>query len=371
MKVAVILFNLGGPTSKDAIPPFLYNFFMDKNIIGAPLPIRFLLAKLISWRRSKKEAGESYDMLGGKSPLLENTIAQNKALQKQLDAWCKTKKIDKKSVKIKSFVSMRYWHPMADEVVQKVKKYNPDRIIILPLYPQFSTTTTGSSVEDWQRTCKKFDLKKPTSIICCYPFQDEFIKASADNIMKEYNDFTKNTGVKKKPRLLFSAHGLPENIIKKGDPYQFQCEETARLTANYLKEKHGLKNLDWEICYQSKVGPLKWIGPSLDEALEKAKDDAMPVLVYPHAFVSEHVETLVELDIEYREMAEHLGIKGYACVPTVSTNPTFIKGLARAVKERLVRDEKSNLCGKIDPDTGRRICGVGFSKCPSKLYCDK
>lgn len=352
-KIAVILLNLGGPDKKSSIKPFLFNFFMDKNIIGAPLPIRFLLANYIAWKRSGKEAGESYDLLGGKSPLLKNTKDQANALQKMLD------KKNPLSMDFKVFVSMRYWHPMSDEVVQKVKKWKADEIILLPLYPQFSTTTTGSSFQDWDRAMKKHGLDTPTHKICCYPLHDSFIRASAMRIAQEFLKVPVQE--QKNTRLLFSAHGLPEKIIAGGDPYQWQCEESAKAIAGLLETDYGLKGLDWQICYQSRVGPLKWIGPSTEQALEKAAQDKKNVLIYPHAFVSEHVETLVEIEIEYREFAQHLGVKGFDRVETVGTHETFIKGLCDAVMAKVKTSNKD-----MAPACSGQKCPDEWTRCPCR-----
>ncbi len=337
-KTAVILFNLGGPDKQTSIRPFLINFFMDKNIIRAPYPVRFLLSRYIAFKRSRNEAGTSYGMLGGKSPLLDNTRAQADALQAKLgDAF-------------KVFVCMRYWHPMADEVTQQVKKYNPDKIILLPLYPQYSTTTTRSSLQDWMNACKKNSLEKPTNLVCCYPFDGGFIKASADLVTKAYLEFKTKHG--QSPRVLFSAHGLPEKIIAEGDSYQWACEESAKKIATAT----GIENLDWMVCYQSRVGPLKWIGPSTELALHQAATDKVPVLIYPHAFVSEHVETLVEIEEEYRHLAKEIGIPAFGRVPTVSTHPDFINGLAELVSNQIQLDGYPNTAMK-------RVCPMQFSQC--------
>ncbi len=344
MKIAVVLFNLGGPDKAENIEPFLMNFFTDKNIIGLPYPLRYLLAKLISKRRSKREAGESYGFIGGKSPLLANSLAQANALETVLA---------NDEDEYKSWICMNYWHPMAKEVVQDVKKWGAEKIILLPLYPQFSTTTTKSSFESWDRQAKKYLADTPTHKICCYPWDRGFIKSSAKNIRKVYDRAEKSA--KQAPRLLFSAHGLPEKIIKKGDPYQWQCEQSAQIIAR----ETGIENLDWEICYQSRVGPLKWIGPSTEEALEKAAADKVPVVIYPHAFTQEHVETLVELDIEYRELAENLGIHTYEKVETVGVEEDFIRGLAD-----IVRASKS--ANDICSSEHKKLCPRNFSKCPMK-----
>ena len=345
-KVAVVIFNLGGPDKRESIKPFLFNFFMDKNIIRAPLPIRYGLAKLISIRRSKREAGDSYGLLGDKSPLLENSLKQTEALEKLLNL--------EETSEYKTFICMRYWHPMADEVAQQVKEWDPDEIILLPLYPQFSTTTTRSSFQTWDEASKKISLDKLTTRICCYPWEEGFIEASADNIRKIYKQAHRETG--KKPRVLFSAHGLPKSVVKDGDPYQWQCEQSACKIASEIK----IENLDWEICYQSRVGPLEWIGPSTEEALEKAAQDDVPVVILPHAFTQEHVETLVEIEIEYREIAEELGLKDFYRVPTVSTVASFIEGLADLV---LIHTGK----GGTVSQTGTPLCPKDFCECSMRV----
>lgn len=330
-KVAVILFNLGSPDSKEAIKPFLMNFFMDKNIINLPLPFRYMLAKRISSRRSKNEAGDAYGELGNKSPLLENTNAQRDALELSLNF--------NGGNDYKVFTCMRYWHPFASQVVKDVEEWGADNAILLPLYPQYSTTTTKSSVEDWNKSSSSLGLNVPTSIIENYYDNENFIEASADNILKSYKDVLEDSH--ENLRILFSAHGLPEKIIKAGDPYQYQCEKSADLIAAKVSEKLET-DIDYQICYQSRVGRLKWIGPSIDEALKQAAADKKTVIIYPHAFTQEHVETLVELDIEYKDFAEKLGISGYYRVPTLGISEKFIAGLADLIKHRPLKN-KTNL----------------------------
>jgi protoporphyrin/coproporphyrin ferrochelatase len=335
-KTAVILFNLGGPDSKESIEPFLFNFFMDPNIIRLPKFLRYLLAKRISRSRTKNEAGTSYGLLGNKSPLLENSQAQARALEKELGPGFRV------------FVCMRYWHPMAPEIVEQVRAWGVTKIILLPLYPQFSTTTTWSSLGVWGKAAEKY--KWPTSVICCYPFNEGFVSASAENIRHVYQQAQKDGY--QNPRLLFSAHGLPEMVIKDGDPYQWQCEESARRIAESL----GIPGLDWIICYQSRVGRLKWIGPSTEEELERAARDKRAVVIYPHAFTQEHIETLVEIEIEYREKADHMGVRGFYRVPTVSTHPAFIGGLARLVREHQNKND-------VAAEGGQCICPENFNRC--------
>lgn len=350
-KVAVVLFNLGGPDSKNAIQPFLMNFFMDKNIIKLPIPFRCFLAAFIANKRSKREAGESYGELGDKSPLLENTQAQAKALEKFIKA---DSRGTKEGTVFKTFVAMRYWHPMSPQVVREVRDWGADEIVIVPMYPQFSTTTTWSSLEVWNKAMYQAGMDIPTSMVCCYHENKGFVKASAENVNIEYQKAIKDGH--ENPRVLFSAHGLPESIIKEGDPYQWQCEQTAAAIAKAMK----VKNLDWQICYQSRVGPKKWIGPSVDEALEKAAADKKAVVIYPHAFTQEHVETLVELDIEYREEAEKMGQHGYYRAKTVGTHESFIDGLAGLAFKHLKRN-------KVEAEGFKCPCPSEFGQCCMRM----
>lgn len=354
-KIAVVVMNLGGPDSKDAIKPFLFNFFMDKNIIRAPLPVRFLVAKLISVTRSKGAAYESYKELGFKSPLLENSERQAKALEDKLNAR------SAEDVTYKSFISMRYWHPRASQVIQDVKDWGADHVILLPLYPQYSTTTTRSSFQEWEKELEAAKVEFDGAALCCYPFMYGFLKASKQNIETAYKVLTFKTDAK--IRVLFSAHGLPEDIIEDGDSYQWQCEQSAQKIADML----DVPDLDWAICYQSRVGPKKWIGPSTEDELERAVEDGVGVLIYPHAFVNEHVETLVEIEEEYREMAEEMGIKAFGRVPTVDAADAFIGDLASAVAkrtQRLIAHDKQN-GESICPETcGRCMVRTGLKTMP-------
>mgnify|MGYP000897749456 CR=1 FL=1 len=267
MKTAVILFNLGGPDSLKAVRPFLFNLFKDPAIITLANPIRLLIAWLISSRRSGKAKG-IYAQMGGKSPILELTQQQANALEERLN----------KLGNYKVFVSMRYWHPMSDVVAKNVAQYDPDKIILLPLYPQYSTTTTASSFANWDKACEKIALKKPTSKICCYPTEHNFVAAHARLIRDAYWKAAEAG----KPRILFSAHGLPEKTVAGGDPYQFQVEKTVAGIVQIL----SVDQVDYSVCYQSRVGPLKWIGPSTEEEIERAGKDGVPIVVVPVAFVS-------------------------------------------------------------------------------------
>jgi len=314
VKVAIILFNLGGPDSLDAVQPFLRNLFGDPAILRLPTLIRSPLARFLSSRRTAK-ARAIYAKIGGSSPILGQIEAQARALEEALG------KDGDQGHEWRGYVCMRYWHPMTEAVVRSVERFAPDRIVLLPLYPQFSTTTTASSFKEWNDTAH---FRVPTKTIDSYPTEPCFIAASIELVKQGVADA--GAGAR---RVLFSAHGLPERVIKAGDPYQAQVEQTAKAIAD------GLGEIDWSICYQSRVGPLKWIGPSTDAEVRRAGADKVGVVVYPLAFVSEHSETLVELDIDYRHLAKEVGIPTYIRVPTVGTHPLFIAGLARLVRDAL------------------------------------
>jgi ferrochelatase len=275
-----------------------------------PKPLRWLLARLIAARRAPT-ARAIYEKLGGGSPLLGLTEDQARALEARLGG----------GAQAKVFIAMRYWDPTGDATAARVKAFDPDRVVLLPLYPQYSTTTTGSSLKDWHRAAARAGLAAPTAAVCCYPAESGLVQAQARLIRGALAAAAKAG----KPRVLFSAHGLPKKVIAKGDPYQWQVERTAEAVAQALAQP----DLDWTVCYQSRVGPLEWIGPSTEDELKRAGADRVPVVVVPIAFVSEHSETLVELDIEYRHRAESVGVPAYVRVPALGVAAEFIDGLAR------------------------------------------
>lgn len=341
MKVAVVLYNLGGPDRAADVQPFLFNLFNDPCIISLPAPLRWLIAKLVSARRARV-AEKIYDHLGGGSPLLANTNAQADALRAALPA------SDGNEYRV--FVAMRYWHPLADAVARDVRAYAPDQIVLLPLYPQFSTTTVGSFLRVWQPAAAKAGLTCPTRTICCYPSEAGFIAAIAASVRAALDEMRASGPA----RVLFSAHGLPKKVVAQGDPYQWQVEQTARAVVDQL----ATEDLDWVTCYQSRVGPLEWIGPATDDEIRRAGANGTAVIVVPVAFVSEHSETLVELDIEYRHVAEAAGVRAYHRVPTVGTAAPFIAALARLITVAL-SDAPTPCSG-----SGGRICPQEWSCCP-------
>jgi len=334
MKKAVILFNLGGPDKLDSVEPFLFNLFNDPAIISIPSFFRYLLAKFISKRRAPI-AKNIYKEIGNKSPILELTTEQAKSLENNL-----LKKGD-----YKCFIVMRCWHPRASDVIKKVKEYNPEEIILLPLYPQYSASTSGSSINEWNDLCKKENYQIKTKTICCYPTENYFIKSHISLINKTLKSVESNNF-----KLIFSAHGLPESKIKKGDPYKWQVEETVKEIMLKIKNE----NLDYIISYQSRVGPLKWIGPFTDETIIQYSKEKKGIVIVPIAFVSEHSETLVELDIEYKKLAEKNGCAFYKRVPALGIEENFIEGLTELILQQGIR---GNFVSSV-------ICPNKYIKCP-------
>jgi ferrochelatase len=315
-KVAIVLFNLGGPDRSAAIRPFLLNLFSDPAILRVPFFVRPFLARAIV-RARLKLATDAYRKLGGRSPLREMTQAQAQSIEAALP-----------ELEAKCFIAMRYWHPFSLQAARAVKAWQPDEIVLLPLYPQYSTTTTGSSLTAWREAAARADLVAPTSALCCFPADPAFIAATLSIVRGAYEAARAALDPSVPLRILFSAHGLPESIVRAGDPYQYQIEQTvAALIAAWRRN-----DLDWKICYQSRATPRAWIAPSTDAEISQAGRDRAAVLVVPIAFVSEHSETLVELDIDYKELAHRDGVPGYFRVPTQQLDRRFIESLANLVR---------------------------------------
>jgi ferrochelatase len=312
---AVVLMNLGGPDSLTAVRPFLYNLFSDPAIIGLPALLRLPLAWVIAARRARV-ARRIYAQLGGASPLFANTEAQAEALEAEL------------GVEYRCFIAMRYWHPLTAAAVGAVKAWQPEEIILLPLYPQFSTTTTASSFEAWRVEAMRQGLVCKTRAVRSYPVAEGFVAALAALVAGTL-DVAEDEAAGARVRVLFSAHGLPLRIVAAGDPYPREIESTAAAVVSAL----GRPGLDWRVCFQSRVGPLAWLGPSVEEELDRAGREGVRTVVAPISFVSEHSETLVELDRDYRRLAEARGVPAYHLVATVGTDRRFIAALAALVRE--------------------------------------
>ena len=338
-RTAIVLFNLGAPDTLASVKPFLVNLFSDSAIINLPWPWRQLVARVIATKRAK-EACQIYQHLGGKSPLLDNTNDQASALTKKTD--------DTNRV----FVAMRYWHPQSLEVARAVKAWEPNRVVLLPLYPQYSTTTTGSSITAWKKASKAVGLETDCHIICCYPSLPGFIRSHVQLIDSVFSK------IKRPCRILFSAHGLPKRIIERGDPYQWQVELTANSIAKHFVKQYG-PSVRWTVCYQSRVGPLEWITPSTEEELKKAGQRGESVIIAPIAFVSEHSETLVELDITFRKLAIEFGVQDYRRVPTLSLSEVFISSLVELINSAKAKG--------INSQGRSRICPRKYNKCPYKV----
>ena len=351
MKTAIVLFNLGGPDRLEAVQPFLRNLFSDAAIINLPQPLRWLVARLISGRRAPI-AQTIYARIGGRSPILEHTQAQAKALEDQLNHAPDRLVGDESRV----FIAMRYWHPMALETAREVASYSPDQVLLLPLYPQYSSTTTGSSATDWQRAARAAGITAPTKLLCCYPAFPRYTASLTRQLAAAIAQARRRGGAY---RVLLSAHGLPKKVVAAGDPYQWQVERTAEAVIAGLGEGNDKAALDWLVCYQSRVGPLEWIGPSTEAEVTRAGADGVGLVILPIAFVSEHSETLVELDMEYRELAERSDVPFYIRVPALGIDPGFIGALADLVKQVAANP------GSIVAGEGVRICPAGCTRCPT------
>lgn len=351
-RIGVVLFNLGGPDSLDAVKPFLKNLFSDPAIIRAPAPVRWFLARLISTRRAPF-ARAIYGQMGGRSPILPETEAQAAALMAELARLAPEHEWT-------SAIAMRYWHPFAAEAAAMLKAAGVEKIILLPLYPQYSTTTTASSFADWTLAAGAAGLSAPTARVCCYPEEPGWIAAlaglAADGLAR-----ARAQAGGAPLRLLFSAHGLPKRVIAAGDPYQAQIEMSVAAVCDRLARIGALDGVEVVTCYQSRVGPLEWIGPATDAEISRAAGAGAAIVVVPVAFVSEHSETLVELDIEYRHLAEAGGAAAYVRVPAVGTAPAFIAGLARltlraAAVEGVVSGANNGPNSRVCPASA---CGCG------------
>ncbi len=275
--------------------------------------------------------------------MLEFTRAQAEALEAALP-----------DLAVRCFIAMRYWHPFSLETARAVRNWDPDKIVLLPLYPQFSTTTTGSSLTAWRDAAIRIGLIAPVTTLCCYPDDPAFIEAIARLLRQAIADARQALAPTLGFRVLFSAHGLPEVIVRAGDPYQWQVEQTAAAAMRRI----GQEQVDWQVCYQSRATPQQWLEPSTEDEIQRAARDGVGLVVVPIAFVSEHSETLVELDIEYRCLAERLGVPCYIRVPTPNSEPVFIEALAHLV--RRAREAGPGLCSYRN----RRNCPAQFGACP-------
>lgn len=315
-KTAVVLLNLGGPDSLEAVEPFLYNLFCDPDIFKIPFGQK-TFAKLISSRRAPKVI-EEYKLIGGKSPINEWTEIQRNKLEVELRKINSTTDV---------LVAMRYWLPLTQTIVEKVEAGNYEKIILLPLYPHYSITTTGSSFNEWKRYYKG-EEKKLVLINSYYdhPVYVSAINQRIDEALLSFSEIIRND-----VQLVFSAHGTPVSLVKKGDPYSTQIKQTVEAVMkqrNYSHKHH--------LCYQSKVGPMKWLEPATDTMIEELSNKGNKhLLIIPISFVSDHIETLFELDIEYRHVTDKCGIESYVVMKGLNDSQLFIDALKDLVKNEI------------------------------------
>jgi ferrochelatase len=328
-RVGVILFQLGGPDTLAAIEPFLYNLFCDPDIIDFPFARlgRKPLAKLISTTRARK-VQHHYATIGGGSPIRRFTERQAHALELELTG---------RGMDARCFVAMRYWHPFTREAMTQLQTAQCDEVVLLPLYPQYSSTTTGSSLNEWQRLVRSGLLSGglPTHNVDSFYRHPMYLDAVIEKVEEALDRFP----IPGRVGIVFSAHSVPMSIISKGDPYQQQIEETVKL----LMERGGWRN-SHRLCYQSKVGASKWLQPSLHRTLRNlAAEKAREVCIVPVAFVSDHVETLGEIDHEAREEARRLGFMQFEMSAGLNDSPKFIAALAQLVFEALGQATRSDI----------------------------
>jgi len=324
-KIAVLLLNLGGPDSIPAIKPFLTNLFLDRQIIR--LPLQPIMARLIARGRAKKVAMR-YEVIGGKSPILDLTNEQADSVKKALND---TGEITDVNVSFEAFVGMRYWHPLIGDVVNEIKKTDFDELIVLSLFPHYSKATTGSCVHEFETTLGKSDLK--VEVIDRWFDQPLYLDALAETIKEGLNEFPEE--LRKEVQVLFSAHALPQEFVDDGDPYP----EHLQATIDGVLKRTG--ELNWHLSYQSRSGPVKWMEPQTDAEIKRlASEGHTSILAVPISFVSDHIETLFEIDIMYKELANEHGIKEFKRSPSLNSRPTFIKALSEMIWERAVKQNE-------------------------------
>ncbi|MGD0568501.1 MAG: ferrochelatase [Candidatus Sulfotelmatobacter sp.] len=315
-RLGVVLFQLGGPDTLAAIEPFLFNLFCDPDIIDFPFARigRKPLAKLISTTRARK-VQHHYATIGGGSPIRRFTESQALALETELT---------KHGIDARCFVAMRYWHPFTSEAIAELEAAQCDEVVLLPLYPQYSSTTTGSSLNEWQRL---FHGDVPVHNVGPFYRHPMYLDAVVEKVDDALSRFPRS----ERPEIVFSAHSVPLSVIAKGDPYQQQIEETTQL----LMERGGWPNRH-RLCYQSKVGASKWLQPSVHRTLhDLAREKVREVCIVPVAFVSDHVETLGEIDHEAREEARRLGITQFEMSSGLNDSPKFISALGQLVLQAM------------------------------------
>ena len=316
-KVGVLLMNLGGPERIKDVGPFLYNLFSDPEIIRLPIPaFQKPLAWLISTLRSTKSQ-EAYLSIGGGSPLRRITEQQARELQS---------KLRENGLNATTYIAMRYWHPFTESAIADMKADGIDQVVVLPLYPHFSISTSGSSFRELKKLRDRdSDFKKiPIRCIRSWFDQSGYLKSMVE-LISEQISLCQNPS---NAHVFFTAHGVPKSYVEEaGDPYKDQIEACSSLIINELQKYLGYRN-PHTLSYQSRVGPEEWLKPYTEDVLEElGKSKLHDLIVVPISFVGEHIETLQEIDIEYKEIAQKAGIKNFRRVKALNTHPTFIDGL--------------------------------------------
>ena len=339
-RVGVLLLNLGGPDKLEDVRPFLYNLFSDPEIIRLPVPwLQSPLAWFISTARSKRSQ-DNYKLIGGGSPLRRITEEQGQALREQLQ---------RNGQDVNVYIGMRYWHPFTEEAIAQIKRDEIDRLVILPLYPQFSISTSGSSfrlLEALWAADPQLQQIDYTLVTSWYE-RPGYLQAMADLIAQELNKLP----APNEAHIFFSAHGVPVSYVQEaGDPYQREIEECTALIMRTLDRPNA-----HTLAYQSRVGPVEWLQPYTEEAIQELATKKVDTLVVvPVSFVSEHIETLQEIDMEYREIAETAGIHHFQRVPALNIHPIFIRDLADLVSDALAAPNVQ-FSDVIQPDKSVKI----------------
>jgi ferrochelatase len=330
-KIGVVMLNLGGPDTLEAVEPFLFNLFSDPDIIDFPGSFLFRkrLAKLISSRRHVW-VQKQYEKIGGGSPLKMHTLKQAEMLEDRLS----------EVLPAKVYVAMRYWEPFTDEALDAIESDGIKRVVLLPLYPHYSKATTESSKKEWDaRLSDRKHLDLDASLIESYYDHPTYVDALVERVEEGLTRFPNE--IRNEVHVLFSAHGTPMKLVRQGDPYSGHIKKTVEA----ILQRSGIVN-DHSLCYQSKVGPLKWLTPSTPDTItELAGKGVKHMLVVPVAFASDHLETLFELGIEYRHLAENAGVEQYEITTGLNDSPTFIEALSQVVLTHLGHDAGQQASG--------------------------
>lgn len=324
-KIGVVLLNLGGPDSPEAVEPFLYNLFSDPDIIDFPLAFLFRkrLAKIISTRRAPGVV-KQYEEIGGRSPIGELTKQQADLLEAELG---------RRGVDARVYIAMRYWRPFTSDALEAIERDGVERIVLLPLYPHYSKATTLSSVKEWETQVAQRGIKVEADLVESYFDHPTYIDALIERASQGLDRFPEER--RDRVNILFSAHGTPMKLVRQGDPYSHHIAKTvaAVMSRGGFTQPHHL-------CYQSKVGPMKWLEPSTPDTVHKlAAEGVEDMLLVPVAFASDHLETLFELGIEYRRQAKEAGIRQYEVTEGLNDSPTFIAALADLVSHKIGKVE--------------------------------